>query len=362
MKKFLVFFLSVVLLLSLPTFALADNSAAGKVVRLAGETKFETAIAIANQLSTVYEVDFSKGEKFDSVVLVSGNNYPDALSGAPLAAQLKAPILLVDSTPEASAETLDYVKQHVNMSGNVYILGGTGIIPLSFTNALEDLGFSSNNIHQIGGVTKDDTSLMIAKMINNPKNEVVLVSDSNFYDALTVASACVADDAPILLVPDNLNADETAFCDSQKEVVSLGEIAPKVATSYPKALGINGHNKYDTNALWTRQFVGAPNIFIATGENYPDALAGAVLAGVTDCSPIILTTQNQLQTETEKVLNETAYYDKQSRTVENSEGQSVTIPAVNVPNIFVLGGTGVVSDNLINQIAQILNSNGYSGE
>lgn len=57
---------------------------ANKQIRLAGSDRYETAYAVAEQMK------LNKGkEKFDNIVVASGENYPDALSGNYLAFRKK---------------------------------------------------------------------------------------------------------------------------------------------------------------------------------------------------------------------------------------------------------------------------------
>ena len=363
MKKILVVILALTLSLSLPLSATASSDPMQtKQVRLQGNTRYETAISIANELAKQHSIDFSAGQTFDNVVLASGNNFPDALAGASLANQYDAPILLVDSTPEASSTTFDYIDTHVNKDGKVFLLGGTGVIPYSFTDKLISMGFYAPNIQQLGGKDRNETSLIISKRLLNPFHEAILVSDSIFADALTFASFAASGASPILLVSSTgLTADQKSFVDTINHVYIFGELASKTNTIYPRAKGATGANKYDTNALWAKTSKDSAFIALATGEDYPDALAGAVLLGSLDTdSRIIMTQPNQLPSETVRALNVISYYDKQAYTYTNSQGQSVTLPAVMYPTLYIFGGSGAVSDSVQTQAAAILDGPGYA--
>lgn len=362
MKKVLGVMLALILSLGIPVNAMAASPDHTQQVRLYGNTRYETAISIANELAKQHNIDFATGQKFANVVLASGNNFPDALAGAPLAYQENAPILLVDSTPEASAVTLNYIQEHVNTSGNVYLLGGTGVIPYSFTQKLISMGFSMQNIQQLGGKDRNETSLIISKQLKNPLSEVVLVDDSYFADALSVAPLSVKDNNPILLVADTgLTPDQKAFCDAAHTVVVVGELAIKNRNLYPQAVAFSGIDKYATNAIIATSLKNKPFIALATGEDYPDALAGAVLVGSLG-GTIILTQPDQLPTEIVKALNVTSYYNKQASTVTNAQGETVSLPAINYPTLYILGGNGAVSDSVQAQAAAILDGPGYSGK
>ena len=86
----------------------------GKVIRVAGKTRYETSVAVADTFF----------KEVDSAVVASGKNFPDGLCGGPLAAAMDAPLILTaDGKTEAAA---DYMKCNGLASG--FVLGGTGAL------------------------------------------------------------------------------------------------------------------------------------------------------------------------------------------------------------------------------------------
>ena len=86
----------------------------GKVTRLAGSTRYETSVAIAEQFFA----------KTDSAVLTYAYNFPDGLCGGPVAAAMNAPLILTsDAAVEAAANYAD--GQEIT---SAVILGGTKLI------------------------------------------------------------------------------------------------------------------------------------------------------------------------------------------------------------------------------------------
>ena len=331
-----------------------------QVNRLAGLTRYETATKIADELAVQLGINFSAGEQFQTVVLASGNNWPDAISGAPLAKQNNAPLLLLDSSPESSQTTWDYLGAHVSKNANVLILGGTAVVPSSFSDYLVGLGFQKNNIKQLGGLDRNETSLLIAKQLVNTTGTVSLVSDSNFYDALTATSDAVSAPYPILLVSDaqGLTSEQRAFCDTTKASVTNGHlfIVGELGASniYSGASIIKGTNRYDTNSAMEEWHNRDANILLATGVNYPDALAGSVLAGQLNGGGFVVLTDSQtLQSETIAELNDLAFNEQNPQLWSDPSQQFY-------PTLYVLGGEGVISDDLLTQVTQILNSEGQS--
>ncbi|MBQ1476773.1 MAG: cell wall-binding repeat-containing protein, partial [Erysipelotrichaceae bacterium] len=92
-----------------------DISSINSVRRLSGRLRFDTSVLIA-------ETFFSDPDK---VILSYSHNFPDGLSGGPLAYALKSPVLLTRKNSEKAA--LDYVSSHSIKSG--YLCGGEGVLP-----------------------------------------------------------------------------------------------------------------------------------------------------------------------------------------------------------------------------------------
>ncbi|SFR95808.1 Putative cell wall binding repeat 2, partial [Microbacterium sp. cf046] len=88
----------------------------GTVERLAGLGRYETSVAIS-------AASFPDGA--DVVYIASGTNYPDALSGAPVAGMNSAPILLTpaEALPAAVKNELDRLNPT-----RIVVLGGVGVI------------------------------------------------------------------------------------------------------------------------------------------------------------------------------------------------------------------------------------------
>ena len=92
--------------------------------RLAGVNRYDTSRKVANKF-------FSKAK---SVTLISGKNFPDGLSGAPISMYNGAPILLT------SSEEYQYAKSFVVGNGIVKttVVGGTSAVPESTVKKIMD--------------------------------------------------------------------------------------------------------------------------------------------------------------------------------------------------------------------------------
>ncbi|MGE4282344.1 MAG: cell wall-binding repeat-containing protein [Clostridia bacterium] len=361
MKKVLTIIVTLAILMnifSVPVMASTTDQV--QVKRLSGNDRYETAIKIANELAGVSGINLSQGDKLQAVILASGNNWPDAITGAPLAREYNAPILLLNTTVKSSNQTFDYMQKHVSKDAKVIILGGTGVVPIEFTEHLEKLGY--NAIEQIGGSDRYETSLMIAKKLTNTTKYAYLVSGDNFYDALNASSDASNEKSPILLVSSKqgLNQQQEEYLKTFKmteimvPVITVGEIKDATKSFYEKA-GVKqnlyaGDNRYATNMTFERYHGRDSRLFVTTGENYPDALTGAVLVGTLG-GFLILTEPNGLPQETELGLSELAYFHHNP---ERWPDESQRFYAY----LYVLGGEGAVTSGVESQIVNILNSDG----
>lgn len=95
----------------------------GTVERVAGDNRYATSKAIADKF-------FHDGSV--TAVIASGDDFPDGLTGGPLAMSLSSPLLLVNERNTASAA--EYVSDHA--LGVITIVGGTGAVSGDAANAI----------------------------------------------------------------------------------------------------------------------------------------------------------------------------------------------------------------------------------
>jgi putative cell wall-binding protein len=345
----------VALTLAVPSIALAYTAPDISKVpyeRIYGNDQYDTAIAIADRLGSTSE--WNNGGQFDGIVLASGNSWEDAIVGAPLAEYKKAPILLVDSSPDmaTSQKTLDYMSKHLATDKDIYILGGTVVVPTTFEEKTASMGYT--NIHRIGGKDAPETSLLVAQQYPNNMYEVYFAGLNNFGDALSCAADWAYWGYPILLVDDNgLSKDQSDFASKFNIRMAFGNISDTVSLKTEYAgqknfVTFKGTNVYDTNAKKrTQRHYSDSIVYVVQGEKFMDGLAGAVLAA-RHKGYIILTDPNSVLPETEVALKDLAYeeHDPVWRGTKSF-----------YPNLVVFGGPGAVSDSVVTSIRQILASN-----
>ncbi|AFM42304.1 cell wall-binding protein [Desulfosporosinus acidiphilus SJ4] len=262
------------------------------VIRLAGMSQVDTALAIANANYT---------GKLSNVVLATAENYPDALAGSVLAYKLNAPILLVGSSDADQEKVLDYMKSNLDPAGTVYIIGGTAVVSSAMEGKVTASGFA--DITRLGGNDRYDTCVKIADQLQVKNGTpIVLAYGENYPDALSISSIAAEMQYPILLVQKDGLSDavknEIATIKPSKVYIIGGEgvISSAVEsqvdqiTSLDKTniVRIAGQDRYDTSLAVGQYFnLARQSVCIATGNNFPDALAGSVYAANHNTSIIL---------------------------------------------------------------------------
>jgi lactocepin len=305
---------------------------------LAGKSRYETAANISS-VSTPFS---------DNVVLACGMNYADALAGVPLANALGAPILLTnkDNLPQ---ETLDEIKRI--KAKNVFLLGGEGAISADVEKALLD---KSLKVERIAGSTRFETATKIAEKMQTVSgkapSEVFFVYAFDFADALSASTAAAIKGSPIIYLNTKGELDNTTkrYLESVKGNVKTayviggsGVISDDMMNKAAKALGLSkatriaGANRFATCVAVNEKFADVLNgdmLCVATGMDFPDALAGGVYAALNK-APLFL-------------------INGKLKTPKLSDEQKTYLKTKAANSITAFGGVGVVPDNHIADIAK----------
>lgn len=256
--------------------------------RLAGEDRFETAVAISQQ---------GYPEGADTVYVASGELFPDGLAAAPAAASDDAPLLLTRAgyLPDAIAEEIERLSPEL-----VVIVGGEPSVSPAVAAELEGL---ATEVVRIGGVDRFETSRLIAQYAFEGSENAFIATGRNFPDALSAGAAAGSMDAPILLVDGkagDIDAGTLAELDrlGTDNVYLLGDQA-----SMSNGIELD----FDNEGLVVHRFAGSdrfqtavlvnqaifqgpvPRMFIASGMKFPDALSASALAAA-EGSPLYLAT------------------------------------------------------------------------
>lgn len=157
------------------------------IMRISGRDRYETNLQILN------EAGISNGA---DLLIVDAQNFADALS----ASALGKPILLVNKTTKTlTAEQ----KQILGRFGHIYILGGAGAVPEELVKEIEKT--SGITPVRIGGKSRYETSVNIAKTFFANPDCITIATGSNYPDGLTGGSLAYALDAPLILLDKGTN-------------------------------------------------------------------------------------------------------------------------------------------------------------
>lgn len=277
-------------------------------VDVAGASRIGTAIE-ASKLAFA-------DDSIDTVVIATAMNWPDALGGAALAGAVDGPILLTNPTslaPEVLSEITRLGATHA------YILGGPSAVGTSVETALKSK-LGTGNVKRLAGAGRYETSRLIAAETVSALGPTYggvafLATGANFPDALGASPLAAADGWPIYLVNPATGADAALkgalASDGVDEVIVLGGTgvisnAVKDGLGVKKTIRLAGDNRYDTARVVAAYGISDgglswDGVAIATGENFPDALAGGVLQG-TSGSVLLLTPSKSLNAGVAGVL------------------------------------------------------------
>ncbi|MEJ1091079.1 cell wall-binding repeat-containing protein [Microbacterium istanbulense] len=299
----------------------------GSVVRQAGATRFDTAVAVS-------KATYPNGG-VPVAYLANGYNFPDALAGAAAAGMLGGPVLLtpVNSLPSVVAQELDRLNP-----ARIVLLGGKNVVS---ANVETQSKAYAPSVSRQWGASLYDTAVAVSKA-THPKPGVPVVYlayGEDFPDALAGAPAAGMLNGPVLLTPsDVLPSVVAAELDrlNPGRIVLLGgltvisaKIEGQVKAFAPSISRQGGATLYDTAVTVSKATYpdgNVPVVYVADGENFPDALAGAAAAGMLG-GPVLLTPTSGLPSVVAAELDR-----------------------LNPARVVLLGGTNVISANVEKQV------------
>lgn len=145
-----------------------------EIYRFAGNNRYATAVEIAKGYKSLYH------KNIDTVVLVNGMDFPDALASSTITSLNNGALLLTDPN-NLSKETKDYIKEY-NIK-NIIIIGGENSVSSSIEKELKDIKivFDPNEEKYSNlEVSIDDFNIKVNT--ENPDDE------GNIYAYLTVTN------------------------------------------------------------------------------------------------------------------------------------------------------------------------------
>jgi|GEM_PF-985830 len=317
--------------------------------RLYGENRYETARIISQYYRDKLWTEKKKEapEKLENVVIATGKGYADALAASVLAKELQAPIILVAGKAEEDQEAFAFVLENLDPQGKIYIMGGEGIIGKDIEQKLMDLGF---NIIRLAGKDRYETSCLIAESLEKSDfSTVVIASGEQYADALGISSIAAHEVWPVLLTSAQSLPPQVKELLREKKpekvyiIGGTGSVSEQVMGELEEMLPfaelerIKGQSRFETNINIAQTFAPQPEtIYLTTGFNYADALAGSVLAAEKG-EPII-------------------FLDPSSPTLPKATAQYIEALAQEEkkPNLVVFGGPGAVSDEILKTVRDLL--------
>lgn len=267
-------------------------------VRWRGTNRYDTARLIATDNTSEAAPLFS-----GTVLLARGDSFPDALAGNYLAGLTGAPVLLTD--PDVlSAETVEALQELTRLSfapPHVVLLGGPAAISQEIeAQVARDF---DPGVERIEGNDRYQTAALLATAETSTTSTAIVASGEMFPDALVAGPLSFSEGMPMLLAQRHalpqVTADALRARGVQNVLLAGGTqaLSPAVQDAI-EALGIQvqrvgGAGRSGTAAAFARlalqQYGYSRDHFtLATGANFPDALAAGPHAG-TDRAPILIT-------------------------------------------------------------------------
>jgi len=182
-----------------------------QVERLAGDNRYETAVAIAEEL----------GASPDEAFLATGREFADAVSVSSVAALRGAPVLLTHPD-DLSGSTARYLDE--NGIENVHVIGGEVAISDSIKDEVGG--------RRVAGAHRWETSVAIAQEFFNSPEEATMATSADFPDALSGGVYAALGNAPVLLTtPDNLHDDIRSYLQNLDDLESISVLGGEAAVS-----------------------------------------------------------------------------------------------------------------------------------
>lgn len=266
------------------------------VDRTLGHTRFATASELAVE-------QFPNG--VDTVYVANGYMFPDALAGGALAGSQEVPVLLTreGDLPGATRMALQQLRPE-----QIVVLGGSAVVSDAVETALSEYA----DVERIEGLDRYVTAARVSAS-HESADTVFLASGMDYPDALAAAAAAGMEDAPVLLTrPDALPgstvnelerlAPETVYVIGGSKAVST-DAADEADEYAGEVVRLGGSQRYSTAAMVADEFfpTPAPGAFLATGMDFPDALAAAPVAAMNNM-PVLLTRPAEMPAATTNAL------------------------------------------------------------
>lgn len=263
------------------------SASAATSERLGGQDRYETAALVAQKV-------YDEGLAGSTVLLTTGENYPDAVSAG--AWNDGAAILLTrrDSLPAVTKNLLSG-----EWISKVYAIGGTAVISDAVLDEVRGMGLS---VERLAGPDRYATSVAVSKasMSSGSASAVWVASGTVFADQLSAAAAARQTGGAFLLASPGRPLSSAQVYEIQR--VRSSSSTPIYLVDSAVALGdvsVAGMptSRYSgtTYGIVNGTQASSSDIVVASGENWPDALGGTRL--VTSTRSLVLSKKSCVPTE-----------------------------------------------------------------
>ena len=200
-----------------------------KVVRLSGDDRYETSLAIAEELT-------KEQKTLKPAFVVGGEGEVDAMSIAAYAAKEEAPIVVVNKD-EVTEDAKEFMADR-----EIVVVGGKNSVSEEVVAELDALDETENNVKRLAGDDRQGTNAAVINEYYNKNHTTAFVAKdgyvggkSQLIDALTAAPLAGNAGAPIVLATNNVTVEQKEAVQSNfkgvKKIVQIGQgIADSVIT------------------------------------------------------------------------------------------------------------------------------------
>lgn len=272
------------------------SAAAPQLTRVAGPDRYAVA-------ANVSRGTYPDGAR--EVVVATGAVFPDALAGSAAGGRLGMPVLLTraDSIPASTRAELARLGAE-----RIWVLGGEASVSEPVRAELDEYA-TAGPATRLGGPDRYAVAAAVSnRFYDSGVDAVFIASGEVFADALSAAPAAARTEAPLLLVtaggvPSSTGEELKRLAPQQIYVLGGRTTIPtSVITalrhySAAPVTRLGGRTRYDVARTVAAEFWTTADVFIASGETFPDGLTGGAAAGHRG-APLLLAAAGAVPVET----------------------------------------------------------------
>ncbi len=309
---------------------------ASEANRTGGADRYETAVQVARR------VGGGNLSNLDRLLVVTGENFPDALAASGLAGYFdRCPsgtgvcgrtAIVLTRTASLPAATRNAIRTSALSTSRIIVLGGPDAISQQVHDEIAAAagwsGTGENPVLRIAGATRYETATAIVDHVREVAGgslpasyrTVLVANGETFPDALAAGSLAYANGHLLLLsrapsAPDTtVGAVEDLRANCAILIGGTAALSSRVSTQVntvltPGGCGVDrigGADRYETAANIATRFVAlngpGTSVLLTSGENFADALTMGPLSR--SDTPVILTATDTLPAATQEWLRD----------------------------------------------------------